>query len=384
MLFRSGKSNILEALQILWPISFGDEKLRKIIFKGLTPRLMLDSSMCHLQKHLNKPMTIGIIFETTVNRKLWTVDYEVKIQCDDSKKENGGFISETLKAKVPSKTGPAITYISRQGRELEIAKKPYKIAKDNSSLLAIESIYPDFEGLPTELEIFIRAIYWVGATRVFAMSPTGLRDNIDEEKPIEDIRTSSFGLSFVLDNIKEEDKYYELFREALCDILDLEDVRFKAEDIPTLTKKAKAKKTLKRMRFFLVKRTGSDYCLIEEYSDGTLVVAAILEALFSPNDRGPILCLEELENCLHPAAVEKLLRFLQDNADKWPVLITTHSPYVLNGVNPEDVNVAVIDKTGAAHFEKVKNNKQLRDCLNKGLMNVGDLLVKDFQGFRET
>jgi len=93
--------------------------------------------------------------------------------------------------------------------------------------------------------------------------------------------------------------------------------------------------------------------------------------------------LEELENCLHPAAIEKLLRFLQDNADKWPVLITTHSSYLLNGVNPEDVNVAVVDETGAAHFEKVKNSRQLRDYLNKGLMSFGELLVKDFEGFRE-
>ena len=64
-------------------------------------------------------------------------------------------------------------------------------------------------------------------------------------------------------------------------------------------------------------------------------------------------------------------------------MITTHSPYLLNGVNPEDVNVAVVDNTGAAHFEKVKNSKQLRDYLNKGLMSFGELLVRDYEGFRE-
>lgn len=123
--------------------------------------------------------------------------------------------------------------------------------------------------------------------------------------------------------------------------------------------------------------------MIDEYSDGTLVIAAILAALCSKKRSGPVLCLEELETCLHPAALEKLLRFLQDHSHKWPVLITTHSPYILNGVNPEDVNVAVVDKTGATHFEKVKNSPQLRDYLNKGLMSFGDLLTDDFAEFRE-
>ncbi|HIJ72393.1 MAG TPA: ATP-binding protein, partial [Planctomycetes bacterium] len=86
---------------------------------------------------------------------------------------------------------------------------------------------------------------------------------------------------------------------------------------------------------------------------------------------------------LHPEAVDKLLCFLQDNSDRWPVLITTHSPYLLNGVKPTDVNVAVVDETGATHFEKVKNTRQLREYLSKSLMSFGDLLVNNYERFRE-
>ncbi len=379
----SGKSNLLEAIQILWPLCFGDEKLRKRILEGLTPRFVADFSMCHLEKHMNKPMAIGIAFETTVNRKLWAVDYEVRIQCDDSENGDGSFVSEMLTAKNPSKRGPAKIYISRQDRKLKIVNNSHKIAKDNSSLLAIESLYPDFEGLPAELEEFSNAINWIGMTRIFAISPTALRDGIDREQAIEGIRVSSFDLSLALDNIKEEGKYYKLFVESLCDILDLEDVRFDVRNIPVPSKKNGDKEKSKRVRLFFIKRKGDSLSFIDEYSDGTLVAVAILEALFSKEIRGPILCLEELENCLHPAAVERLLRFLQDYADRWPVLITTHSPYVLNGIRPEDVNVAVVDETGATHFEKVKNSRQLREYLNKNLMSFGELLTNDFEGFRE-
>jgi len=354
------------------------KELRKRILKGLTPRLTADSSMCHLQKYKYQPMTIGVSFEVTADRRIWAVDYEIKIQCDDSEKKKGGFVSEKLTAKDPSKRGPARKYILRQGTDLQILDKKHRISKQNSSLLAIQSLYPEFENLPHQLKTFVKTINWIGVTRVFAVSPSGLRDGIDEEKPIDGIRVSSFDLSFVLDQIKEEGRYFELFKESLCDILGLENVIFEVEVKSHPSKDKASKETAKRIRYFIIKRTGDDYSYIEEYSDGTLVVSAILEALFSEKARGPILCLEELENCLHPTAVEKLLRFLQDHADEWPILITTHSPYVLDCVNPEDVNVAVVDETGAARFKKVRNTKQLRDYLKSGFMNFGDMLVSNF------
>lgn len=373
----SGKSNILEAVQILGGICFGGETLRKQIFKGETPPPRIGSSICHLEAHKNKPLTIGIAFEMTIKGNPWIVDYEIKIKCS-SLKNKGGFISETLTAKPPSRTGVMTTYIERQYKNLKVSGKSYLIANTNSALQAISVLYPDFDGLAPEFEKFFAELFWVGRTNVIALSPTGLRENIDEEKPIGDFRVSSFDLLQVIDDIKEKGKYYKLFTESLCDILDLEKAHFFAENMK-VTEERKTKETAKRMRCLLIKRRGDDYCPIEEYSDGTFAVAAVLALLLSENVRGPVLYLEELENCLHPAAVEKLLRFLQDHSDEWPVLITTHSPYVLNGVNPEDVNVAIVDDTGATHFEKVRNTKQLRDYLKSGFMSFGDMLASNFE-----
>ncbi|MCX5683594.1 MAG: AAA family ATPase, partial [Planctomycetota bacterium] len=93
----------------------------------------------------------------------------------------------------------------------------------------------------------------------------------------------------------------------------------------------------------------------------------------------PIICIEEPENFLHPAALEKLLAFLQDVAHKWPILLTTHSPYLVNGVRPQDIIVAVVDDTGSTHFEKPRNRKAITERLNRGYMNFGDLLVTNFR-----
>lgn len=387
----SGKSNLLEAIQMLFPVCFGNKELRDTIFQGRTSPPRLGSSVCHLTKHSLKPMTIGIAFEVAAIGKAWTVDYEVAIQCGKDKK-NVGFVKELLTAKEvrkPGKTGVPNVYILREEKKLRVREdkrttlKEHSISKDNSSLLAMESLYADFEGLPAEYEAFVEAISWISTTKIFAMSPKGVRDAIDSEKLMDGIQVSSFDLLLAADEMKNEGKYYDMFRENLQEILDLEDVLFSAQDVPGPSVKEKGREKSKRMRLFALKRKGDKYALVDEYSDGTLAVISILEALLSVDGRGPILCLEELENCLHPAAIEKLLRFLQDHSERWPVLITTHSPYLLNGVRPEDVIVCVVDASGATHFEKVKNKKELREHLNRGLMSFGELLATDFEGFRE-
>lgn len=379
----SGKSNLLETLQMLGGICFGTNELREKIFGGLTPPSRLSTWICHLNEYRNKPLTIGVAFDTTWKKRHWYIDYEVTIESAGPGKKQPRFVRETLKAKPFSKTGPVTTYISRNGKKLKIrGKRERSIALNNSSLVAINSIYPEFEGLSPEFELFFDGIYRIGMMKIFAFSPEGLRGAIYTELDIEGMYISSFDLCLVADAIKERKKHYKLFKESICDILDLVEVRFEAEDRPVPTPKPEdeTKETLKRLRFFAIRRCKDDrYSLIEEYSDGTLVVVAILAALFSEKARGPILCMEELENYLHPSAVEKLLRFLQTHADKWPIILTTHSSYLINHVNPEDVNVAVVDDTGAAHCEKVRNTKQLRDYLKSGFMSFGDMLASNFE-----
>ena len=381
----SGKSNLLEARQILWPICFGDDKLREQIFKGLTPPPRFGFSICHLEKHKYKPLTIGVAFELTIGDQLWKVDYEVKIQCipshEKEQKTKAGFVSERLIAKNPSATGPARAYISREEKDLKVLDSSERpIAKENSSLLAVRSIYPDFQGLPSELKAFVEAIETIADANIFALSPKGMRQNLNTEKPVSSLQVSSFGVLLVIDEIQKQGKYYELFKETVCDILDLEDLHLLTRDIHAPGKTGESKEKGKRVRFLFVKRRGAENSFVEEYSDGTFAVVSILAALLSEKVRGPIMYIEEIENYLHPVAIDKLLRFLQDNADRWPVLITTHSPYLLNCVkNHESVKVAVVDETGAARFVPVLNTKQLRDYLKSGFMSFGDMLASNFE-----
>jgi predicted ATP-dependent endonuclease of OLD family len=379
----SGKSNFLEIFVIMLGLCMGSEKTKRFVLQG-HPTRRKGVSICQLEAYKNKPLSIGITFEITISRQKWIVSYDVSVQCDNKEKDKGRFLKEVLCAKQVSKTGKATTYISRKDNKLKIkGRKERNIAKDNSALSAIKAIYPDHEGLPKELSKFLDAIAKILLTNVFSLSPQELRKTIGEKGEIDDFRVSSFDLLVAMDKINKDKKKFRIFSEAVCDILGLEGLSFVSKDIPLPSNNAEEDEIIERARYCFIKSFGRRQALLEEYSDGTFMVVAILTSLFTKRAFEAIVCLEELENCLHPAALEKLLRFLQDHAEEWPVLITTHSSYLLNGVNPEDVNVAVVDETGAAHFEKVKNSSQLRNYLNKGLLSFGDLLARDFQGYRE-
>jgi predicted ATPase len=377
----SGKSNLLEAIQTLRSIMFGSDSERKNIFDdGLTPLSRNTTWICHLDKYKNIPLTIDILLEVEDEREKWEVEYGIVIEPKQNDKE-GGIIHEYLKAKETSKTGKAKTYFTREKDILAVGKKKHPISKQGSSYEALSMLYGD-AGKKSEIysRLFISHIVLSTFSTVYAMWPKGLRKACEkDDAPMGGLHTTYFNPLIAMDDIKENnEKDFQTLGKIFCDTLDFEDLDFTVDYLG----KEKEGENRKRFRECRIKRAGSPAVDIAEYSDGTFDVLGILTAYFSPKRKGSLFMLEELENCLHPKALEKMLRFFQDNAGERPVLLTTHSPYLLNGVRPEDVIVAVTDKDGATHFEKVGNNKELRTYLNKGLYSFGDLLISNYDSFR--
>lgn len=73
----------------------------------------------------------------------------------------------------------------------------------------------------------------------------------------------------------------------------------------------------------------------EEISDGTIRALAILVACFDP--RVSALVLEEPENSLHPWIIREVISHLRKLSGEKLVMVTTHSPIVLNCVDPREV-----------------------------------------------
>jgi len=380
----SGKSNLLEVFRTLWGLCFGPSDERLSFFHG-KPFNFQDPRSFGLMHPTTKALSIGITLETEVEQEPWNVEFDLTVRRSFSKEEGEsfGFQRETLRAKQPSKTGPARAYLQRDGKTLTIGTKTHPIPLDTSVLTALPVLYPESKGLAPELATFLNDILAVAKTTTYALSPEELRANLDGEMALWDSRIPGYGVLAALDEIysaKDKGKW-ALFEETLMDILDLDKVLFAVhnQSIPDPDDKGREKTRTFRIRTFLLKRKGGDYALIEEFSDGTLVVVALVAALILQDRTSGPTCIEELENCLHPMAQEKLLRFLQSNASRWQTIVTTHSPYLVNGVDPDNLLVAVVDEQGYSRFRKPEDRKAINDLLKPGFMSLGDLMADNFK-----
>jgi len=74
----------------------------------------------------------------------------------------------------------------------------------------------------------------------------------------------------------------------------------------------------------------------EEISDGTLRSLALLATLFDPRSR--LTLVEEPENSLHPWVIRQFVEACRQVRDK-QVILTTHSPTLLDCLEPHEVVV---------------------------------------------
>jgi predicted ATPase len=95
-----------------------------------------------------------------------------------------------------------------------------------------------------------------------------------------------------------------------------------------------------------------------DISDGTLRILAFLTVLYQ-EDTPSIICFEELENGVHPWLLHKMMELLKIvstegiNSKPVQILITTHSPVLLNYVEPNQVRAVELDKEGKTQIHSL-------------------------------
>src|SRR5581483_1574074 len=110
-------------------------------------------------------------------------------------------------------------------------------------------------------------------------------------------------------------------------------------------------------------------------SDGTLRALGILVALFQPPGV-PLVGIEEPEVALHPAAVGALLDALKEASQSTQVIVTTHSPDLLDIADIEsELLLAVHAEGGTTQIAPV--DEASREAVRKGLYTPGELLRLD-------
>jgi predicted ATPase len=105
-------------------------------------------------------------------------------------------------------------------------------------------------------------------------------------------------------------------------------------------------------------------------SDGTLRVAGIVTALLQ-EPPVPVLAIEEPELTVHPGAIPLLYDFLKQASRRSQVLVTTHSPELLDQMEAEDVRVVVRGPKGTTVAPMEASQ---REAVREGLLTLGDVL----------
>ncbi len=389
----SGKSNFLEIFSLLSTLLYGSDNNRKNIFESArTPRG--DSSICHLEGHICKPVSFSFLLHKIIDDSVVEIEYSLKIKCKDftikpqTKDEYLGFLSEELTYKDKNKPGKATTLIKRDGLSLVLRSQKgnpiaHVIDSATPAITYANMILSSNDKLDDNFISALATIHELLDVTIISASPNEIRDNIGNSHKLllnKNRKTSSFDILPVIKDIHSNKKLYTKFNNILCKILDLESSTFFTFQLP---KEIQTKDSPDFIEWFGLKAHGQKIAHVGNFSDGTLMVIALLAILLSPSRKGHLICIEEPENCLHPKALKVLITFLKSQSLNAQLLITTHSPTVLNQVPPEKVIVARVYDDGGTRFESIENVKELNRKLRKGFFTFGEMLETEFKDDEE-
>src|SRR4030043_2066101 len=102
-------------------------------------------------------------------------------------------------------------------------------------------------------------------------------------------------------------------------------------------------------------------------SDGTLKMLAYLTVLYDP-DPPQLVGIEEPENHLHPLLLPELAEECREASVSTQLMVTSHSPFFVNGLKPEELWVLYRDKSGYTQAKQAAKMKGIKEFMNEGAL----------------
>jgi len=108
-------------------------------------------------------------------------------------------------------------------------------------------------------------------------------------------------------------------------------------------------------------------------SDGTLRVAGLLTGLLQEPSL-PVIGIEEPELTVHPGALPLLFDFLDEASHRSQILVTTHSPILLDLLNPDDLNLFVVQRSDSVTTVRPLSEDN-RSAVRDQLLTLGEMMI---------
>lgn len=120
-------------------------------------------------------------------------------------------------------------------------------------------------------------------------------------------------------------------------------------------------------------------------SDGAKRILLLLTfVVLAQINKYSIICIEEPENSINPNLLKKFLIALDALKDDLKLIFSSHSPYIINYMEPTKLYLGIPNENGVATFKKIKTNtnnlKRLNRSIQESDMRLGDYLFDLMSG----
>lgn len=233
---------------------------------------------------------------------------------------------------------------------------------------SVESLVPALEPNALALPLvggdrrFRPALRFLAGMRTYRIEPSALRVMQDPDGGV-GLRSDGRNAASVLREIRRRSPEDWT---RICELLE----RVVPGTVDVRPKKHGNKLTLE----FTQKRAGAEPVRFEAFSmsDGTLRVLGLIAAVFQ-RPAPSLLVIEEPEASVHPGAVGSILDVLRLASRSMQVVVTTHSPDVLDAKWIEDRHLRILNwEDGCTRVGHV--SRAVRTVLKDHLMGAGELL----------
>ena len=199
-----------------------------------------------------------------------------------------------------------------------------------------------------------------GSLRVFQLDPRSCRES-GIPSPNPDLDRSGRNLPVALDHLKKEHP------EEFARVLDMA-----RRVMPTLEDIETGWTHTRSLALFLRERGVLQPWTSEDVSVGTLQTIALLVAAFDPGT--PLVVIEEPENSVHPWALRTLAEAFRLASEKKQILLTTHSPILIDQLKPEEVWVVRKPGTETKIDPLLSLDPSLKESWGQGKFTLSEYL----------
>jgi len=391
-----GKSNVLDAIKFGFNYIAASQNEKALMMKN--PLSQPKNKRIILQNY-----AIELVMSSQTNERPCTIKYSFEFSWQN-KDEGGKIVSENLDIKhTDNKNNKFTKYVTRTsgatlyrtsvtGRcDTNLKIKDNELAINRLALYDI-LFYQEVLQAINEMSFYTERRADVNINFIPSLTK-------DDNYPIDSLNINNMDdvpryIHFLKIN---QPKKYELliqsFKSLFPNISEVDVLEIDMEDFIKQTDKIELPSSIKNSAIFelekmyhliVTDKNIEGFNLFPTLSSGTKKIFVFLAVAISAEINNiSIIALEELENSLHPALMQRLISILEQFAGNTRILLTSHSPYLIDCIKPKEMYLPVPNDDGTAEFNNISSGREAKKVVNdaaKYNQGLGDYIFTLLSG----